>query len=1045
MMRTATAGRPQITTITTCPLTGSQVNGIVLLESRRRLKRSILGLVITSAVSLPLALPAATAPFDENNLLLVDFILEREILGQSVTAYTTDDTTYVSLSEAAAALEFPIEVNSAEGRAKGWFISQSRTFELDLNQRTISIEDETNSLAADDALVYEHDIFIPITTFSRWFPADLSVEMRTLSVTVSPREQLPAQLRAARRQVAGTRFVMEPPSLPNITPSYELIGPPVADITLGYSIIRETKPTPLDPETQWMHSTLLRNDLAYMSSSIYLHGNKNDSLQNARMTLSRDEPFTPSGISRIEVGDIQPSWLEGAPQYDFERGVRIAGSTKKGSDLYSADGSKTYISGDILPDWEVELLHNGVRIDYQFVGPDGRYDFHELDLFTGANVFELVFYGPAGERRTETITRYGGTSHLSPGNIGYQFSASQLGQPLHESEPNTEIPEEDLGSGRYTADLAYSLTPSLSVNTGWNSVVSNAERFNYYGLGIRKGLRYASVELEGIKDPIGGTIWNAVLSTPFSSNLLGFSTKFQHTQYADSVVATAPNSDIQLTSRTSVTATGNIYALSTRLAATHNKTAANSTTNYALDLSSKIQSTRIGNSLSLETYDDPLQPNKDDRVSGSLYFDSRLMPLFIRGAYSYQLQPEREALQYMLRADVVIATDMSMNFGIEHTPLNELTTYSTGMSWHMKHLTLSPRIEYESDGTYKGFIFATFSLSPKPERRGIFASGTSLAQSGAVASRVFNDMDNDGQYSDGDTPIANATVYAPQLFQTVETDEYGVAYLTGLQARRPTDIRLDQDSLPETNMISVHPGNSVNPRPGHWDIVDFPVNLSGEIDGTIMQRRSDNSLAPQAGIVVELRNLQDELVDFRITSRDGFFIFDFVPFGTYTLTVTEDNRDRLTHPPLTLSLSELTPTHTHQDITLGTTEISPFSIAPRGSIAPTNRAETISQPTMTTKPPAALQQPLATNNTAVLQLGAFSNADKANNAIALFKQKFENTALKGFELYAQPVDLGAKGTLYRVQARGTANSNEAQTLCQRLKRLGQSCIVIKPN
>lgn len=1013
------------------------------MELCHKLRRLLTHAAIASLLTFSLSFPATTLAeaFDENGLLLLDLTLDREILGQSVTAYTSRGIVYVSLAETAAALEFPIEVDANNNSAKGWFLSQERRFELNLKTKTVTIADETQTLSSTDALVHEQDIFVPLSAFSHWFPVDLAFEMISLSIKVSPREPLPTQLRASRRQLVGKRFVMTPPELPNVTPSYTLIGPPVADISLGYSVRRDTDPEITDPDTNWSHSTLIRNDLAYMSSSIYLSGGKHESIQNARMTLSREEPFTPAGIDKIEVGDIIPAWLQGAPQHGFERGILVQGSTKKDSELYSLDGNKTHISGDIHQDWEVELLHNGIRIDYQLIGPNGRYDFREIDLYSDTNTFELIFYGPAGERRSEIITRYGAANAIREGNISYQFSASQLGKPLHEDSIDPAIPDTDLGSGRYTTDLVYDISSGLSVNSGWNSVVTDGDRLNYYGAGLQTRWRVISLGLKGIKDPLGGTIWNAVINTPLTAELWGFNTKIQYTQYANSVVGTDPETEEKLSSHTNITVSGKIAAVASRFVVNHNEQENSSSTNYGADLSMKAGSTRFGNALYRQTYDDPNTPNKPSKSTGSLYFDSMLLPLYIRGTYNYQLQPEHKPLQYELTTDVSVAADMSMNFSLKYTPDNKLSTYTAGLSWHLKHIRLTPRISHNSDGTYMGFISASFSLSPRHERKGLLMSSKSTAQFGTVASRVFTDIDGDGVFSDGDPPIPNAIVYAPQQRRHIETDEQGMAYLTGLQSKRASDIRLDQETLPDTKMISQHKGNSVQPRPGHRDIIDFPITIGGEIDGTLLQRNADNTLTPRSGLVVELRDINNELVDFKISGQGGFFLFDFVPYGQYSLTLTEDNRDKLTHSAPTVVLSETTPDQSGLELVVNIPDTrATHSFIPQAatktSIIPTPAAfeAPAAAPSL---PPASTPSPSIT-----LQLGAFSNQVKANAAIQLFKQRYGSDTLKGLNLHVEQINLGARGTFYRVQASGPEDGKLASSRCQQLNTLGQSCIVV---
>lgn len=1028
---------------------GITVDGKILLQLRHRPNRFITHAAASLlALILSFALPTAHAEqFSEYDLLLLDFILERERLAQSVTAYTVNGTIVVSLAEAAAALEFPVVVNAANGTANGWFLSKERRFALDINARTVTIEGNTTSLTSGEAIAHEDAIYVPLDSFSRWFPVNLTADLTTLTIKVEGREPLPAQKRAERRKFAGTRFIMTPASLPEIEMPYRLIGPHTTDMALGYNIRRNTKAEDTSATTSLTHSFLIRGELAYMNSAIYLNGNDTKSVNQARLTLSRDRPDTPAGISRIELGDITPSVLSGAPQTDIERGLLIKGATFQDAYLYNLDGTRTNISGDILSGWEVELLHNGIRVDYQIIGPEGRYDFRDLDLYSGANTFELIFYGPAGERRTETITRYSGIDTIRKGNLSYQLTASQKGRALYEAELDPLNDMTDRGTGRYTARLDYGVFSNLSVRSGWNSTVENGERLDYFSGGFRTGWRDVYMTLDATRDPLGGTIWDGALHTPITMRLWGFNTQLQHTQYATSVIAKDNTSDLQVTSRSAVVLARASTRFSSRFAATHNQLTTGSTTIYSADLSVNSRVHRIGNTLNYQNFNNPNAPDQPAQFIGNLYFNSKLNPLDIRGNILYQLQPENKPLQYQLKTDLRIAQDMGMYFGVDYTPAIKLTLYTAGLNWQLKYISLSPRLSYDSNDNYTGFIYATTSFAPKPDRMGVLISGQSMANNGGVAGRVFVDHDNNNMFNEGDTPIPDAEIYAPQAFRHATTDEEGSAYLTTLRPGTATDVRLDQTTLPDISMISNHEGNAVRPRPARWAVIDFPVMLSGEIDGTLYQRRDDR-LIPQPGMMVELRDKNDEVVAFKISGRDGFFLFPQVPFGEYTVTLAEESRDRLTSPAARVKLGQENPSQQGIELVVSapqTIQATLFPARKTAAIAPTvqkiepPQANAFNSPPVETTPAPAIIAPVAAPY--MLQLGAFSSQAKAEAAITELRQRY-NKLLQGLEIQVERSDLGTKGVFYRIHARGNMDADEAKARCRQFDQLGQNCLTV---
>ena len=1016
------------------------------LELYYQLKR-----LFTFAIAAVLALllsahyhPVQAQAFSEYDLLLLDVKLDRQSLAESVTAYQYNGSIVVSLAEAGAALEFPISVDAENGTANGWFISEERRFELSLDTATVVTDGNSINLSPFDAIVFDHGIYVTLDAFSSWFPVTLTAQLSTMSIDVEAHEALPTQLRAQRRQLSGQRFVMSEPSLPELALPYQLIGSHTADIALGYSVRRETNPDGKmsSPETSLTHSTLIRGDLAYMTSAIYLGGSDEEPLGYARMTLSRSTPDTPTGIDIIELGDITPIAISGAPQSEIERGLRIKGSTAKNSDAYSSYDNKTHITGDVQEGWEVELLHNNIRVDYQIIGPEGQYDFRDLILYTGTNTFELIFYGPAGEQYSETITRYSGVNAINKGELSYEFTASQKATSLFKSNFTEDKTISNKGSEHYTASVGLGVLSNLSINSAWNSALIDNDRLNYYSLGFRAGFGKLYLSVDATRDPLGGTIWNGVINLPVSMRLLGFNTQFEHTQYANSALATDETYELQINTRSSLVLIGNIKSIDTRLSATYNKLTGKSSTSYSADLSKKSGVSRIGNTLIYQVFDDPSQQTLiNKRLSGILYFSTKFDPLTIRGNVNYQLEPAKEIHQYKLNANLPIISKMNMYFSLDHSPTIDRSNYSAGLNWQLKHITISPRISYDSDERYTGFIFASLSLSPKPDRPGILVRGQSLANTGGVAARAFLDHDNDGQFSDDDQALPSIDIYGTQVFKKATTDDSGTAYLSGLRPNKATDIQIDQESLPEIFLHSKHPGNSVRPRAARWTVIDFPIIATGELDGYLYQQNKLKR-TPRPGMIVELRDQSNALIDFKISGHDGFFLFEHIPYGQYTLTLTEENRVRLTHAAPTVKIDRSQASQQGLELTIAPlTAPAPNAFAlPRddtpASIIPSTKAET--------KAPIAskLVTEAINDNLYAIQLAAFRSYETANEATMILRNKFTEE-LRGLKLKTKASAPGPRGVFFRVFAVGDMNESDANARCQALKQAQQSCIVVK--
>lgn len=92
----------------------------------------------------------------------------------------------------------------------------------------------------------------------------------------------------------------------------------------------------------------------------------------------------------------------------------------------------------------------------------------------------------------------------------------------------------------------------------------------------------------------------------------------------------------------------------------------------------------------------------------------------------------------------------------------------------------------------------------------------------------------------------------------------------------------------------------------------------------------------------------------------------------------------------------------------------------------------------TTKPAAVVT---AKSGWAV-QLGSFRKDADANRAVGVYTKKVGNV-LTGLTSYVKKVDLGAKGTVYRVYFTGLRDKEHAKQICSQLKVQKQACLRAK--
>ncbi len=998
--------------------------------------------------------------FDEVDALIADIVLDGQLIATGVSAYQHESVVMVALSEFFAAIEFPISTDPSTATASGWFIRPDRLFELDIHGGFATNNgDRLDVTHGIDAVVHEGEIYASTQALSRWLPLDLEYYMSAQQLVVSPREPLPMQERAQRRQDRGARrYSMAPPQLPYQENPYRPLGPHTVDIGVSTSAIRQNRHA--QATRHFSYSSLLRGDLAWMSSSIYLQGTQDAPLSRVRARLER--PFTdaPLGIQHVQLGDVDPINPLGVRSIGPERGIVLRGSTG----AYRA-GDRVDIQGDELPGWDVELYHNGVLIGRQIVGQDGRYLFPDLPLFQGENHFELLLYGPTGERRTESRYYRAGGGALQRGQFDYSASLTQKGRSLFKTRHMSEPALSNLGSPRFESEISYGLLRGLTVTGGFSSVEIDDQRIEFYTLGTRLSAGGFQAHFDASRDSLGSTTYRSSLSRRIGQ--VGF--RLDHREYGRRLAYDEAAGDRRL-SQTGLTVSGNIYTVPTMASITRVRhehyhddiLALNLTGRYGLvDLSNEFRYTRRHGETTTDSH--------QNRLDGTLSYGFHASPLSLRGGINFELAPTAVARSLFLNGQLMVSRDMSMVAELSRNIESGYTRYTSGLNWRMDNLTLSPRLSYDSNERYSGFIYASTSVAPRPDGAGVQISGRSMTGSGSVAVRVFVDHNNDGVFNEGDEPLEGVEVRALQHYRAAVTDSQGIAYLTGLRSQRSTDIVLDTGTLPEPNMVSLHEGNSVTPRPGSWNTIDFPIMLTGDIEGTVLLRESDTTLSGLSGMAVELRNAAGATVDVRTSAFDGFFTFTDIPLGLYQVVLAAPNQERLLNAPGRIHLTSertfvdglelhVAPRTRQRATTIiaAQEDSAPVALAPIATetlaerrieaIIPTTpepAPATAPEPAAVTVPEPAPPPPSATtpiNGSHVIQLGSFRSQSAALTGWEILRDR-HSALLEGLHPFIEAVQLADRGTFHRLYAVNSLSREAANQRCQQLIDAGQQCLV----
>jgi len=216
-------------------------------------------------------------------------------------------------------------------------------------------------------------------------------------------------------------------------------------------------------------------------------------------------------------------------------------------------------------------------------------------------------------------------------------------------------------------------------------------------------------------------------------------------------------------------------------------------------------------------------------------------------------------------------------------------------------LALTATAEAATDGSVAAGLNLAFSLGPDPRSGGIRMSSEKLASRGSALVRVYRDLNANSRHDAGEPWEKDVGVTAGRIPVDVPTDVRGEALVDGLEPFQPVLIGIDAGSLPDPMVQPSLPGMVVTPRPGVVAMIELPLVGAGDVDGTLV-RAGGGSIE---GVDLELLDAERRVVARTRSDFDGFFLFDRVAYGQYTVRISQLSADAVKLSPVLATVAEV--------------------------------------------------------------------------------------------------------------------------------------------
>lgn len=292
-----------------------------------------------------------------------------------------------------------------------------------------------------------------------------------------------------------------------------------------------------------------------------------------------------------------------------------------------------------------------------------------------------------------------------------------------------------------------------------------------------------------------------------------------------------------------------------------------------------------------------------ESTEGILNLSTRDLYWRLRSGINYTLDPRRRIQSANLSFDYIpIDTKFRAGFNYQH----QFTDIGNRIAGHLSHdfgsFLGGLHADYANEEGATITLRAGTSLTPYGKDGGYrFKSDQSTAASNLKAF-TFVDNDGDGEFGPDDEPLPGMRINIDSSMSRNESDEDGVLFEPEASPQGLVDITLNDSFLEHPFYKPLVPGYTTILRPGTMPYVEFPVILTGSIDGIVFYANSDKAVE---GLDLELVNEAGEVIATTTTAFDGYYTFEFVPPGSYTIRANTTQKVYVPPVPVTVTSEDL--------------------------------------------------------------------------------------------------------------------------------------------
>jgi len=816
--------------------------------------------------------------------------VDRIIYEDEIYAVKQGSNFYYSLNDFIRTLGLAIELNQNQDIGHGWFLREDWVFNIDVKQKIITSRKNIYDLHEDHIFYEQGQLLVRGDLLQQVFNMQFQIDTAQQYIEIDSPYPLPDVARYYRGRFDQIyRQDNNIPKLPRQKLTYDWF-----DINAANVRVRGQQRSGSDTSVFGSYSASLGLAGQFLKHEAYslIAADSQNKISSVVARLSKkSEEADLLGVlqaRQYNFGDINTTDIPLTGDSRQELGFRASNSLLG---LSQNQFQTIDINGDAIPGWDVELYRKNILLDSLVVEDDGFYEFSDVQLFANDNEFEIFFYGPQGEIRTRDVNVPVASDLFKSQNGVYDVSVS-----LSETRSFQQNEIEDVDKG----------TPHIAAR--YNKLIGRTLAY--------VGGRSRSVEGENmifLTTGMSSVIANSVIDTNIAVNQDADATaqvtvRKKIKDWNISMNSLIQDEDYKVNNNENP----NVFQLSGGVQKSFNKIPSKTPTQQNVSLVSRFAydvkadsseqitgvvglgyqtgSLSLSNNLNIRDTK-PVRNKSLTVIDNSFSFRKKYDRFNFRGGVDYNIEPFGEFQRYLAQINYnFYERPLSGEVRIEHNPSNDETDLNVALNHIGQYVRTSSFMEIDDDFEFRVGVNLNFNLVDLPHQVTPYVTSDPVIGRGLISSFVYHDKNGNLIYDADDMPIENANIETLNVKRQAQTNEKGYSFIHDLPTGRATDIELDDDTLPDPYMIAAKQSVSIFPDAGEIVELNFPVHLSGEVEGTLyLKDKKGKTTALNEGWVklYPVRQGDKKKTMEVSTAFDGYYVASLVPPGKYMMMVSD--------------------------------------------------------------------------------------------------------------------------------------------------------------